>query len=155
MKSPDTLSVSQLKSALKHCVRVTKERMAPLLYYLRQRLKKQGSRSGEGFGAWVSANLPFTRRTADLWANEWAEAKGLRTPTFRNISKSALVPSRRLSPDDPYPLSLSFSPDRRQEFEEAALALDPEELEQVIFDAVTEAAHRKRKGKARKAAAGR
>jgi hypothetical protein len=150
--SPDKLSIGQLQSRLRKFaprLKQLREEMSPLLAELRKRMNAQGQK-GKGFGAWVDQNLPITRRTADLWADEF---EGKRTS--RNISKDVLVPTRRLSPDDPYPLSLAFSPERRQEFEEAALALDPEELEQVIFDAVTEAAHRKRKGKARKATAGR
>jgi len=41
--------------------------MAPVLYYLRQKIKAQGSRNdlrrkAEGFGEWVEAHLDFTRR---------------------------------------------------------------------------------------------
>ncbi len=84
----EKLSIDELQLALRKYAAVTKEQMAPLLYYLRLKLKKQGSRKGEGFGAWVEANLLFTRRTADTWANEWGAALGLmKPPTSRKISK--------------------------------------------------------------------
>lgn len=84
--SPANLNIKELQAALKQCVRLTKQRTAPLLYYLREKMKAQG-RKGEGFGAWVAANLPFTRRTADMWANEYGITHGL-MKTSRNISKS-------------------------------------------------------------------
>lgn len=88
----EQMDVPELKAKLVEASRITKGQMAPMLYFLRLKLKKQGSRNGEGFGAWVEANLSWfiTRRTADLWADEWGIENGLmepRNPTSRNISK--------------------------------------------------------------------
>jgi hypothetical protein len=65
----EKLSEQQLKeqliaASLRH-LEMAKKTMAPLLYWLRERLKKPGSRKGEGFQAWVDENLFITRRTAD------------------------------------------------------------------------------------------
>lgn len=125
--------------------------MAPLLYYLRQKLKKQGSRRGEGFGAWVAVNLPIARRTADLWANEWAVANGLMKATSRKTSKSWAPASR--NEDDLYSIEFAFEPEERREFQRAAQVLGPIETQRVIYEAVTEAAKAK-KPKARRAASG-
>jgi hypothetical protein len=144
------LSSEQLKAELKRCAKMTKERMAPLLYFLRLKLKKQGSRRGEGFGAWVAAYLPITRRTADLWANEWAVANRLMKATSRNISKSCVPASR--NEDDLYSIEFAFEPEERKEFHRATQILGPAATQRVIYEAVIEAA--KAKPKARRAASG-
>jgi hypothetical protein len=150
--SPANLSVPQLKSTLIQHARVTKERMAPLLYYLKQKLKKQGSRKGEGFAAWVKKNLPITTRTADRWLTDWAVENGLMKSTSRQKSRSP-VPNAREN-ERACSLLFSFEGDQRKEFDRAVEVLGAD-YEQVIFDAVTkEAEHRKRKGKVRSTAAG-
>ena len=83
----EDLSVPQLKTKLVAAAKETKEAMAEMLYYLRQKIKAQGKK-GEGFGAWVEDNLGITRRTADNWANEWAEEEGIsKKPTSGKNSK--------------------------------------------------------------------
>jgi hypothetical protein len=111
-QSLETLSVSELKNQLckvweKH--RHTAERtMAPLLYFLRKKLKAQG-KSGAGFGAWVEDNLDVSRRTADRWADAYAVSKGWKkpkkqnTPAFGQMSKSA-----KPNPDGKVTVPLSF-----------------------------------------------
>jgi hypothetical protein len=136
---PAHLTESQLKSRLCQCAKLTKERMAPLLYYLREKLKKQGSRKGKGFGAWVAANLPITRRTADLWANEYGVAHGLMKPTSRKISKS-WVPGPPKD-DDLYTVELAFEPEERRAFTKATRILGAPKTQRVIYEAVLAAAN--------------
>ena len=146
--SPEKLSVEQLQSALKECVGTTKEKMAPLLYYLRLKLRKQGSRKGEGFDAWVKANLPFTRRTADTWANEWGVAHGLmKERTSRKISRSWVPHSPK--EDDLYTIELAFGPDEHRAFLEASEILGAPETQRVIYEAVLAAAAKRKKPNAK------
>src|SRR5277367_2250906 len=68
---------SAIKSAWKKHERLAKKDMGPLLYWLRVKLRAQGSRNDiidkdRGFGAWVEDNLDITRRTADRWGDEYA-----------------------------------------------------------------------------------
>lgn len=67
--------------------RQVKTAVAPLLFHLRLRLKKPGSRTGGGFGKWCDANLPVSRRTADRWADDYAESIG--RPTSSQQTKGA------------------------------------------------------------------
>jgi hypothetical protein len=71
-----------IKSAWKKHESLAKKDMGPLLYWLRQRLRAQGSRNDlrdqdKGFGAWVEQTIEISRRTADRWANEYGLANGL------------------------------------------------------------------------------
>jgi hypothetical protein len=71
-----------IKSTWKKHERLAKKDMGPLLYWLRVRLRAQGSRNDihdedRGFGAWVEDNLDISRRTADRWADEYGLANGL------------------------------------------------------------------------------
>jgi hypothetical protein len=84
-----------IKSAWKMHEHVMKKDMAPLLFWLRLKLRAQGSRNDihdkdRGFGAWVEENLDITRRTADRWADKYALDNGLgeRKPTSRQPSIS-------------------------------------------------------------------
>jgi len=52
---------------------IVKKDMAPLLFWLRLRLRVQGTRNDihdkdRGFGAWIEENLDITRRTSDRGA---------------------------------------------------------------------------------------
>ncbi len=94
---PETLSTQQLKTALRAACKKyetsAKKEMSPLVYWLREKMRAQGSRNDihdrdRGFGAWVDEHLDISRRTADRWANEWGIAKGLMKPTFSHVSKS-------------------------------------------------------------------
>jgi hypothetical protein len=102
------LDEGQLKAAIKSTwkkhERLAKKEMGPLLYWLREKLRAQGTRNelrdqDKGFGAWVDENLEVTRRTADIWANEYAVANGLikRKLTFGSTSKSS-----EAHPDDAF-----------------------------------------------------
>jgi hypothetical protein len=67
---PENLSISELKAKLKLVAEQTRESMAEMLYWLREKLKAQGTRNDlqrrkEGFEAWCEANLGISRRTAD------------------------------------------------------------------------------------------
>jgi hypothetical protein len=95
---PAKLSEQQLKTALKAAWKkheeLAKEDMAPLLYWLREKLRAQGSRNDihdkdRGFGAWVEEHLDFSRRTADRWCEWYAVTTGLKpASTFGPLSKS-------------------------------------------------------------------
>lgn len=93
-KKIEQLNIAELKSGLIDAAKQSQEEMAPLLYYLRAKLKARGQ-VGKGFGAWVQDNLVITRRTADTWANDWAISQGLKkTPaakTSGKISRSSLA----------------------------------------------------------------
>ena len=78
------LSVAQLQERLTQIwVRyepAIKDEIAPLLFHLREKLKKQGSRTGEGFCNWVDNNLGLSRKTANRWADDYAISKELKKP---------------------------------------------------------------------------
>lgn len=80
------LNEEELKAAIKFAwkkyERLAKKEMGQLLYWLREKLKAQGSRNDlrdddKGFGAWVEENIEISRRTADRWADEFGIANGL------------------------------------------------------------------------------
>jgi hypothetical protein len=71
-----------IKSAWKTYERLAKKEMGQLLYWLREKLRAQGSRNDlreqdKGFGAWVEETIEISRRTADRWADEYGLANGL------------------------------------------------------------------------------
>jgi hypothetical protein len=149
----EQLKIAELKSRLCQAAEKSREAMAPLLYYLRQKIKAQGSRNdllrkAGGFGQWVEAHLDISRRTADRWANEWAVSKGLRKPskpkptTFRQKSKSE--PNKFVAS-----LTMSLSKERHVLFVEALKILGNDAAEQVIYDAVITAAEDVKKKPAR------
>jgi hypothetical protein len=83
----ETMSLKQLQTELKKFAKMTKA-MGPILFCVRQQMKKQG-RKGEGWGAWVEANLHITVRTANTWASDWARANGkMPKTTSGKISRS-------------------------------------------------------------------
>lgn len=72
-----------IKSAWKKHEQLAKAELAPLLYWLRERLRAQGARNDiadldRGFGAWVEEHLEFSRRTADRWCDWYAVQAGLK-----------------------------------------------------------------------------
>lgn len=80
------LSEEQLKAAIvsawKKLERIGKKDMGPLLYWLREKLRAQGSRNDlrdkdKGFGAWVEKTVEISRRTADRWADGYGLEHGL------------------------------------------------------------------------------
>jgi len=79
-----------IKSAWRKHERLAKKDMGPLLYWLRDKLRAQGSRNDlrdrdKGFGGWVEKTIEISRRTADRWADEYGLTNGLmkRRPTSR------------------------------------------------------------------------
>ncbi|MBZ5658844.1 MAG: hypothetical protein LAO08_00410 [Acidobacteriia bacterium] len=89
--SPDPelqkLNEQELKSAIlfawKKHQRLAQKDMGPLLFWLRIRLRAQGSRNDlhdkdRGFGAWVEKNLDMGRSTAARWADKYRDDNGLR-----------------------------------------------------------------------------
>jgi hypothetical protein len=71
-----------IQSAWRKYERVAKKEMGQLLYWLREKLRAQGSRNDlrdqdKGFGAWVEETIEISRRTADRWANEYGIASAL------------------------------------------------------------------------------
>jgi hypothetical protein len=89
-----------IKSAWKKHEQLAKQDLAPLLYWLRERLRAQGSRNDlvhdkdRGWEVWVTEHLDISRRTADRWCAWYAEKARL-TP---EDSTSGQVPGS----DDPY-----------------------------------------------------
>src|SRR6266700_3264442 len=80
------LTEAELKAAIrstwKKYERPAKKEMGPLLFWLRLKLRAQGSRNDiqnqdRGFGAWVDETLSISRRTADRWADDYGTATGL------------------------------------------------------------------------------
>jgi hypothetical protein len=80
------LNEEQLKAAIvsawKKLERIGKKDMGPLLYWLREKLRAQGSRNDlrdkdKGFGAWVEKTVEISRRTADRWADSYGLEHGL------------------------------------------------------------------------------
>lgn len=148
--SLEKLTVAELKAKLcrvwKKYQHTAERTMAPLLYYLRQKIKAQG-KAGQGFGLWVEENLDITRRTADRWANEWAVSQKLRKPSkpkpkaFRQMSKSA-----KANPDGKVTVPLSFVlPDKEAEEFMAAMQLLGDKATGIIYDAVLTAARAHKK----------
>jgi hypothetical protein len=80
------LNTEQLKAAIvsawKKMERIGKKDMGPQLYWLREKLRAQGSRNDirdqdKGFGAWVEKTIEISRRTADRWADSYGLEHGL------------------------------------------------------------------------------
>ncbi|HEX6822282.1 MAG TPA: hypothetical protein VF123_09525 [Candidatus Sulfotelmatobacter sp.] len=117
--------------------------MAPLLYYLRKELKKQGSHSGEGFCNWIDKNLGISRKTANRWADEWAIAHNLKKPhtsgqmTKRDESRSDPVDHNGASP-----VSFQLLLDDEQEtkflaaWDNLKAAIGEDKASQLVFNAV-------------------
>ena len=85
-----------IKSAWKKHERLARKDMGPMLYWLRDKLRAQGSRNDlrdrdEGFGAWVAKTIEISRRTADRWADEYGLANDLMKrdpkPTSGHVTK--------------------------------------------------------------------
>ena len=100
----EKLNENELKSAIKHAwkkyERLARKDMGPLLYWLRVKLRAQGSRNDiidkdRGFSAWVEDNLDISRATAHRWATEHAREYGLGEP------KPTSSQVRRSDDDDP------------------------------------------------------
>jgi hypothetical protein len=141
-----TLNEEELKAAVTSAWKkhegLAKNDMAPLLYYLREKLKAQG-KSGTGFGAWVEKNIAITRRTADRWANEWAIAQGLKKPPKTSGPKSKgdgelsdIVDGLR---EEYFSLNLLLTPSEQEELIFAWGLLGEEPATRLIYDTLTAA----------------
>jgi hypothetical protein len=85
---PAKLSEQELKSAIiaawKKHEGLAKKDLAPMLYWLREKLRAQGARNDltqdkdRGFGFWVEERLDFSRRTADRWCEWYAVEAGIK-----------------------------------------------------------------------------
>lgn len=92
------LNEQELKAAIiaawKKHEALAKAELAPLLYWLRERLRAQGARNDitdkdRGWGLWVEDNLDISRRTADRWCEWYAVEAGLKEgSTSGHLSKS-------------------------------------------------------------------
>ncbi len=82
------LNEQELKSAIKSVWKkheeLAKQDLAPLLYWLRDKLRAQGARNDlttdkdRGFAFWVEEHLDISRRTADRWCEWYAVEAGLK-----------------------------------------------------------------------------
>jgi len=135
-----------IESAWKKHEQLAKADMAPLLYWLREKLRAQGARNDvadkdRGFGAWVEDNLDISRRTADRWADDWGIAHGLKkaskraAPTSRQMSKSPGTPDGRVTVN----VSFVVSEREHEQFLEAMEILG-DDAQRIIYDAVVTAA---------------
>lgn len=146
MPKLEDLSINELKSKLVSAAKETAEAMAPMLFYLRKKIKAQG-KVGQGFGAWVEENLGITRRTADRWANEWAIANKLKDqpkPASRQKSKGdglgAIADGER---KEYFSLNLSLTPSEQEQVIMAWEVLGEEAATRLICDTLTAAAKAK------------
>jgi hypothetical protein len=103
---PDSELQNRTEAELKAAIKLTwkkheplaKKGMAPLLYWLRVKLRAPGSRNDihdkdRGFGAWVDEHLDISRATADRWADEYAREKGLKPePTSPHVRRGCEDP---------------------------------------------------------------
>jgi hypothetical protein len=76
---------STIVAAWKKHEELAKAELAPLLYWLRERLRAQGARNDlghdkdRGWEVWVTEHLDISRRTADRWCAWYADQAGLTT----------------------------------------------------------------------------
>jgi hypothetical protein len=120
-----------------------KDDMGPYLYWLRTKLKAQGARNDlkgdkQGFGPWVEANLPISRKTADTWANDWAIEEGLMPkPTSGKSSKGSggglgdEVPGEK---PEYFSVNISLTPSEQEEWLLAWQDLGEEPATRLLFD---------------------
>lgn len=94
------LDEQQLKAATKDayakCERRTGKEMGPLVYWLRLRMRAQGSRNDihehRGFNVWVESNLDVSRTTANRWADDHAKELNASGLTLTENGRSSHVP---------------------------------------------------------------
>jgi hypothetical protein len=134
-----------IKSAWKKHEQLAKADMAPLLYWLRERLRAQGARndiadSDRGFGTWVEHNLDISRRTADRWADDWGIAHDLKEPSKRVAPTSGQMSKSPGTPDGRVTVNVSFVVSEREheQFLEAMEILG-DDAHRIIYDAVVTA----------------
>ena len=144
---PTKLTVSQLKSELKRTWQrysAIKEKMAPLLYELRKKLRAPGNRKGEGWAAWIEAgHIGICVRTANRWADEYAGKK----PTSGQKSRGFKIARGQPLPDGVVRIDFVLNTEEQRSFEEAKRILKErgEKIGRVIYEAVLAAANQKSK----------
>lgn len=95
------LNEQELKAAIisawKKHEELAKQDLAPMLYWLRDKLRAQGARNDltqdkdRGFAFWVEEHLDISRRTADRWCDWYAVKMGYKADsTSGHLSKSDL-----------------------------------------------------------------
>jgi hypothetical protein len=95
------LTEQELKTAItavwKKHEESAKKDLAPMLYWLREKLRAQGARNDltqdkdRGFAFWVEEHLDISRRTVDRWCEWYAVEAGLKQDsTSGHLSKSEL-----------------------------------------------------------------
>lgn len=95
------LNEQELKAAIvaawKKHEELAKQDLAPMLYWLRDKLRAQGARNDltqdkdRGFAFWVEERLDISRRTADRWCDWYAVEMGYKQDsTSGHLSKSDL-----------------------------------------------------------------
>jgi hypothetical protein len=100
-KDIQKLSEQDLKPAIvaawKQHEELAKQDLAPMLYWLREKLRAQGACNDltqdkdRGFGFWVEEHLEISRRTADRWCDWYAVEMGYKQDsTSGHLSKSDL-----------------------------------------------------------------
>jgi len=98
---PAKLNEQELKAAIKAAWKkheeLAKQDLAPMLYWLRDKLRAQGARNDltqdkdRGFAFWVEEHLDISRRTADRWCDWYAVKMGYKQEaTSGHLSKSDL-----------------------------------------------------------------
>jgi transposase len=136
------MSAEQLKAALvkvwkKHSQ--LKKEMAPLLSDLRKALRKQGSRKGEGWGAWVEAgHIGISLKTANRWANEY-EGKTTSSQKSRSGLKARAAEAQVVAfIKSPRPSWMTD--EKKKQLDQAIEIVGDQRALQLFFDAVTQAA---------------
>jgi len=146
---PENLSIPELKAKLKLVAEQTREAMAEMLYWLREKLKAQGTRNDlqrkrEGFAAWCEANLGISRRTADRWANDWAFANGKKRKSSKRTSghrdQKSLNDAETGPPRITFNLPLLLNEGDHEEFMWAVETIGEDEVASLVFKTVTEKA---------------
>ncbi len=141
-RTVEPLTEHQLKAELKRTWQRysdVKEKMAPLLYELRKKLRKPGSRKGEGWAAWIEAgHIGICVRTANRWADEHA-GKSTSRPKSQGPRGAALPGEERT-----YPFSFVVTEAEEEQIHEAVKVLGAEEVRRIVIETLLKAAERKK-----------
>jgi hypothetical protein len=137
------LTIPQLKSRLVQTANRSEKLMAPMLFFLRKKLKAQG-KAGQGFGLWVEENLQITRRTADRWANEWGIVNEKMKRPSKRTSGQHDQKSRKDAESGPpkvtFNLPLLLNDGEHEVFMWAVETIGEDEVARLVFKTVTEKA---------------
>jgi hypothetical protein len=142
--------IAQLQDQILDRWGATEAELGPLFYKLRVAMKKQGSRKGLGFSAWLAKN-GIPRTTANRWADNYAVRIGAKKPPAPPEPTDDLdfVPSGAKSDaveegtpigvkEKPLELLLvGLSDAQKSQFLEAMDKFAPEAFALLIFEAVT------------------